>query len=152
MYNLIFALCFIWCRWKQGENGKKKKATTGKWRLMRTWILKKISFRDAQLEVVGEKKNRQKMSVTSSFCVTVTYKGASYMPDTWKSWGVFCACSHSSGSALPRSPAGQHTGGVIRCELGPGGVFCFPPQMLIAQPIIIPKPPPSHPTENTQLS
>ena len=49
---------------------------------MRTWILKKISFRDAQLEVVGEKKNRQKMSVTSSFCVTVTYKGASYMPDT----------------------------------------------------------------------
>ena len=46
---------------------------------MRTWSLKKISFRDAQLEVVGEKKkkNRQKMSVTSSFCVTVTYKGVS---------------------------------------------------------------------------
>ena len=26
---------------------------------MRTWILKKISFRDAQLEVVGEKKKKQ---------------------------------------------------------------------------------------------
>ena len=26
---------------------------------MRTWILKKISFRDAQLEVVGEKKKKK---------------------------------------------------------------------------------------------
>ena len=59
--------------------------------------------------------------------------------------------SYFSGAALPPRLGSTQavTLGGVNC---PGSVLYFPSQTFIAQPIIIPKPPPNHPTEKTWCS